>query len=207
MIKEYIIGIDEVGKGSLFYDMVLGFTISSKPKDVIDKELRDIEVTDSKKITSKKRESLYSKIIELLDDYFFIHVSKDEIDSKGIYNAEIEGIKRGIYKLREKYISDEESIKMIYMDGSNQFGLSIYGYKYKCIIKGDLKEPIIGAASILAKTYRDGLIIDLVNKEEELNKYDLKSNKGYGTAKHRLALQSYGAHELHRNSYIRRIIN
>jgi len=206
-MKRYIVGIDEVGKGSLFYDMVLCFALSSKEKSLIDKEMIDIGVTDSKKISSKKREKLYPEIIELLDDYFFVHVTKDEIDSKGIYQAQFNGIYRGMIKLKEDFTSELSNIEKIYLDGINSFSLSLNTFNYECIIKGDLKEPIIGAASILAKTYRDNLIIDMVNKDEDLNKYDLKCNKGYGTYKHRMALQSYGPHQQHRRSYIRKILN
>lgn len=206
MTKRYIVGIDEVGKGSLFYDMVLCFTLSSKPKGLLDTEMRSIGVTDSKKITSKKRTKLNDKIIKLLDDYFLIHVTKDDIDSKGVHKAESEGILKGLINLEEKYIDEDTVIDTIYMDGSNCFSLNTYKFNYECIVKGDLKEPIIGAASILAKNYRDNLIIEMVDKDERLNIYDLKSNKGYGTTKHRLALQSQGPHELHRRSYIKKII-
>ncbi|MEI2423351.1 hypothetical protein V6O07_23990, partial [Arthrospira platensis SPKY2] len=94
----------------------------------------------------------------------------------------------------------------IYIDGIKDFGLkSLLGKKkVKCIIKGDQTEPLISSASILAKNYRDNIIINM--NDIEIDKYDIKSNKGYGTKKHIEAIKKYGLHPLHRRSFTKRII-
>ena len=72
---------------------------------------------------------------------------------------------------------------------------------HKCIVKGDDKYKSIAAASILAKTYRDNYIKELVKNNSELEKYELQKNKGYGTKKHLEALNEYGVTEWHRKTF------
>ena len=72
---------------------------------------------------------------------------------------------------------------------------------HECIIKGDNLYKSIASASILAKTYRDNYILQLVKENPELEKYDLHNNKGYGTKKHREAIQKYGITKWHRKSF------
>ena len=72
---------------------------------------------------------------------------------------------------------------------------------HKCIIKGDNVYKSIAAASILAKTYRDRYIIDLVKEHPELVKYDIHNNKGYGTKKHMDAIKKYGITKWHRKTF------
>ena len=70
-----------------------------------------------------------------------------------------------------------------------------------CVIKGDNIFKSIAAASILAKTYRDNYIVDLVKENPELEKYDIQNNKGYGTKKHMEAIKKYGITKWHRKTF------
>lgn len=204
-MNKYLIGIDEVGRGCLFYDLVICIAVSNKAEEVINEELTNIGVTDSKKISPKKRAIISENIKPLLTEYIFIHVTPYEIDKSNIEKAQSKLLISSLKVLLEKYKPEE--IEHIYLDGNRSMGLDQLGCSYSCIIKGDSKIPLIGAASILAKEYRDKQIEILVeNNTQELSKYDLLSNKGYPTPKHKLAIQSYGAHPLHRKSFLKKII-
>ena len=72
---------------------------------------------------------------------------------------------------------------------------------YECITKADSLYLNVAAASIIAKDFHDNEIIELVNNNTDLNKYDLKNNMGYATLKHREAIKIHGVHELHRKSF------
>lgn len=203
-MNKYIIGIDEVGRGSLFYDMVICCTVTSKSKEKIDELLKTIKVTDSKRITKKRREEIEVEILKIIDNHFFFNCTAEEIDRLNINKAQEECLKRLIKIIDNHY--KIENIDKIYLDGINDFGLkNIIGKNNcKCIVKGDLTEPIISSASILAKNYRDRTIINM--KDSTIDKYDIRSNKGYGTKKHIEAIKKYGLHPLHRKSFTKKIL-
>ena len=73
--------------------------------------------------------------------------------------------------------------------------------EYECIPKADNLYLNVAAASIIAKDFNDNEILELIEKEPDLNKYDLKNNMGYATLKHRNAIQEFGIHKLHRKSF------
>ena len=72
---------------------------------------------------------------------------------------------------------------------------------YECVPKADETYLNVAAASIIAKDYHDQYILDLIENEPDLNKYDLKNNMGYATLKHRQAIEQHGIHELHRKTF------
>ena len=90
---------------------------------------------------------------------------------------------------------DGNSFKQYYSSKKDDF---IY---HKCVVKGDNKFKSIAAASILAKTYRDNYIKDLVMSNPFLEQYDIKNNKGYGTKKHLDAIEKYGITKWHRKTF------
>jgi len=106
--------------------------------------------------------------------------------------------------LNEAYKKKE--FKNILVDGNYFKGYTPIGYDtelldFECIPKGDNKYINIAAASILAKDYHDNEILELLEKNNDLHKYDLKNNMGYATKKHRDAIKLYGFSDYHRKSF------
>ena len=178
MRKGIIAGTDEVGRGCLAGPVVAAAVILKKKIENLD---------DSKKLTSKKRNTL-SKIVLESSYYGFGVVTNDEIDQINILNASLLAMKRAILNLPIKPT-------LVLVDGIYKPDLDI---PMKTIIGGDSLEDAISAASIIAKVYRDNLMI-------EYNKiypdYSFEKNKGYGTKEHSFAIQKKGICKIHRKSY------
>jgi ribonuclease HII len=175
-------GVDEVGRGCLAGPVVAAAVIL--PKDFTHAELKD-----SKQLSAIKRISLEIEIKENALAWAIAEASATEIDKLNILNASILAMHRAIESLT---IEPE----LLLIDG-NRF--KPYNFiPYHCIVKGDDKFLSIAAASVLAKNYRDQLMIDLA---DEFPAYDWKNNVGYPTRKHRLAIQKNGLTEWHRLSF------
>ena len=173
-----IAGTDEVGRGCLAGPVVAAAVILKE----------DIPgLTDSKKISPKKREFLADLILE---KSFFAYgvVSNNKIDKINILNASLLAMKRAILNLPVKP-------SMVLVDGTFKPDLDI---PMRAIIGGDSSENAISAASIIAKVYRDNLMIKY---DSIFPVYDLKGNKGYGTKKHLEALKNFGHCEIHRTTF------
>jgi len=182
-----IAGIDEVGRGPLAGPVVTSCVIM--PYDEM------IEgVFDSKKLTAKKREELYEKIISKAISYSITLEDEKIIDSLNILQATKKSMENSFNNLKVKP-------DLLLVDAVK--GLNI-NCNIKSIIKGDATSYSIACASILAKVYRDRLM-------EEYSKlypnYDFENNKGYGTKKHIEALKKYGATPIHRKSFISNFVN
>ncbi|MBW5381272.1 ribonuclease HII, partial [Brachyspira hampsonii] len=178
---KYICGIDEVGRGCLFGPVTVAAVIM--PLEFYnDTELKieNIvkEVDDSKKISAKKREELYDKIIDKALSFSIYSVDSKTIDEINIYNA----VKLAMIKAVEK-LSIKPDILLI---DAMKLDTDI---KQCSIIKGDSKSYSIGCASILAKVYRDRMMNDL---PDFYQKYKVSKNKGYGTKEHMKAIEMYG---------------
>ena len=189
------VGIDEAGRGCLFGPVCIAAVIWPKedPED-------SIIIKDSKKCTEKYRNKCYDYIIKNAIQYSIQLVDNNEIDKKNILKCTLDGMHECLDNIDEK-----DNFDMILIDGNN---FPIYYSKskdeyidHKCIIKGDDKYKSIAAASILAKTYRDNYIIDLVKQNPELEKYDIQNNKGYGTKKHMEAIKEHGITKWHRKTF------
>ena len=173
-----IAGTDEVGRGCLAGPVVAAAVILKE----------DIPgLTDSKKITPKRREFLADLILE---KSFFAYgvVSNNKIDKINILNASLLAMKRAILNLPVRP-------SLVLVDGTFKPDLDI---PMRAIIGGDSSENAISAASIIAKVYRDNLMIKY---DSIFPVYDLKGNKGYGTKKHLEALKNYGHCEIHRTTF------
>ena len=186
-------GVDECARGVLF-GRIYGAAVIY-PKDGINNELEKL-ITDSKKLSSKKREFLYDFIVNNVEDYAISWVDANTIDEKGIQYANYKVFHDSLDKLNIRP-------NHILVDG-NRF----QEYKYNdaivphtCIIKGDSKYLSIACASILAKVSHDRYIKNLISEQIDLLKYDLENNMGYGTKKHIQAISEYGYSEYHRKSY------
>ena len=173
-----IAGTDEVGRGCLAGPVVAAAVILKE----------DIPgLTDSKKITPKRREFLADLILE---KSFFAYgvVSNNKIDKINILNASLLAMKRAILNLPVRP-------SLVLVDGTFKPDLDI---PMRAIIGGDSSENAISAASIIAKVYRDNLMIKY---DSIFPVYDLKGNKGYGTKKHLEALKNFGHCEIHRKTF------
>lgn len=182
----FIGGIDEVGRGCLFGEVVACMTVL--PRGLI------IEgINDSKKLSEKKRMYLNEIILEKAISVTYGVIMPDLIDDINIKNATIRAMEQAIYNSRCE-------VDFLLIDAEKLENVDIPKLS---LIKGDEKSISIGAASICAKVFRD----DLMKKyHEEYPEYDLINNKGYGTKKHIEALKKYGATKLHRKTFLKNIL-
>ncbi len=175
-------GCDEVGRGCLSGPVVAAAVI-------LDDNFKQNLVNDSKKLTIKTRFDLDSYIKDNVKEYAIAELPPSFIDENNIHNASIHAMHLALDQL---IIRPE----LILVDG-NKF--HPYNYiPHQCIIKGDSKMLSIAAASILAKNYRDKLMIEL---HEEFPNYGWNKNMGYATKQHREALNKFGATPYHRKSF------
>lgn len=179
----YIAGVDEAGRGACAGPLVVAAVIL---RDLWDPKLDD--VADSKKLTSEKRELLFTKIVDSALAYSIIEISPEEIDQKGLHSSNIEGMRRaaGSLSIRPEYILT---------DGYAIPGLEIENL---AIWKGDQVALSISAASILAKVYRDQVMNELDLKYPG---YGFEFHKGYATRTHEAAMEKLGISPIHRKSY------
>ncbi len=188
------IGIDEAGRGCLFGPVCVA-AVSLKNFD--DELVNDIK--DSKKLSEKKRNILYDFIINN-SVYSIQIISHEKVDEINILQATLEGM-----NLCCDEIDKNLDIDIILVDG-NHFPVYFSSkqdkfIKHECVINGDNTYINIAAASILAKVTRDRYIVDLCEKDENLKRYDLHKNKGYGTRKHMESIKEFGIVEGHRKSF------
>ena len=184
------IGIDEVGRGSVFGPVFSAVVVLTEKNGLT---LKRLGVNDSKKLTPQKRAKIFSKIIELVSDYSLGQSSVREIDEFGIRYATELSMIRAVKKLR--HIPSE-----LLIDGP--LSLRLWEGDQKNIISGDSKYTSIASASIIAKVTRDSLMERL---ERKYPGYFIFKNKGYGTKQHFSSLQKYGPTTLHRKSFLNRL--
>ena len=187
--KESEIGIDEVGRGAVFGPVFSAVVVLTEENKFI---LKQSGVTDSKKLTPKKRKLLLPKILLLSSDYGIGQSSAREIDKFGIRVATELSMIRAIKKLKEM-----PSELMI--DGP--LLLRPWNGIQKNIVSGDSKFISIASASILAKVSRDNLMEKL---EKEYSGYLICKNKGYGTREHLSLIKKNGITNLHRKSFLKK---
>lgn len=182
-----ICGMDEVGRGPLAGPVVVCALVMPLEED----KLID-GIDDSKKLSEKRREALYDKILEVAKAVSVVRVDPEEIDEINILNATKKAMRKAVDDIKDK--ADIAFVDAVKLD------LPI---PEVAIIKGDAKSYNIAAASIVAKVYRDRLMYEYA---KEYPQYDFASNKGYGTAKHIAALREYGATPIHRRSFIKKFV-
>ncbi|WP_299487472.1 ribonuclease HII [Acaryochloris sp. IP29b_bin.137] len=184
--SDQIAGVDEVGRGALFGPVVAAAVILS---ELATQQLMDQGMTDSKKLSPKQRLLLSDQIRGLATSFKVGMASVYEIDRLNILQASLLAMRRSVLGL-------PLSPLLCFVDGNQRIpDLSMH---QQTVIKGDQSEPAIAAASILAKVWRDQLIVRLARRYPG---YDLAANKGYGSAKHRQALQVLGPTRQHRLSF------
>tara|TARA_B100000900_G_scaffold23796_2_gene18545 strand:+ start:5744 stop:6316 length:573 start_codon:yes stop_codon:yes gene_type:complete len=175
-------GTDEAGRGCLAGPVTAAAVI-------LPKDFKNSELTDSKKLSERKRNRLKKIIIEEAIDYSIVHIDVKTIDKINILNASILAMNKAILNLKTKP-------EFILVDG-NRFNTKLK-IPFKCIIKGDSKYMNIAAASILAKTSRDELM--KIMSIQNIN-YKWDKNNGYPTKEHRKAILKFGVTKHHRKSF------
>lgn len=176
-----IAGVDEVGRGPLAGPVVAAAVIL--PKDGIGQKL-----FDSKKISSKKRENLYERILSEALGVGIGIIGQEEIDLLNIFQATLKAMALAVENLP---ISPD----FILIDGPHGLKLPI---PQKPIKKGDQLSNSIAAASIVGKVTRDRMMLEWHQKYPQ---YNFAKHKGYGTKEHRQAIEKFGVSELHRKTF------
>lgn len=181
---ETICGVDEAGRGPLAGPVCAAAVILP----------RDLEIpglTDSKKLSDKKRRELFPVIKEQAIAYGVAFASHEEIDKINILQATYLAMERALEQL-----SVRPDIALIDGNRAKDFGLPV-----RTVVKGDSLSANIAAASILAKVTRDDLMLELA---EQYPQYGFEVHKGYGTRAHYEALRRFGASPVHRATFLRK---
>ena len=184
---QLVAGVDEVGRGPLAGDVVAAAVIltDSPPEGV----------TDSKMLTPERREALAERIRDEAVSWALGRATVAEIDELNILQASLLAMRRAVEALPIQP-------SLVLVDGNR---LPRWPYEARAIVKGDLTEPSIGAASILAKVQRDAEMLAL---HEHYPAYGFDRHKGYPTKAHLAALESAGISPVHRRSFgpVRRLL-
>jgi ribonuclease HII len=176
-----IAGVDEAGRGPLAGPVIAAAVIFHPGKTIAG-------VTDSKKLTAKKRETLYVKIIAECLCYGVGRADAEEIDRLNILQASLLAMQRAVSQLLLK--PDK-----VLVDGNL---CPVLSCETEAIVQGDYTVPVISAASIIAKVLRDKEM-DLY--EQQFPGYGFAEHKGYGTAEHLAAIHRLGITPIHRKSF------
>lgn len=180
---KFIAGVDEAGRGPCAGPLIVAAVVLSDP---LSSELS--EVKDSKELTELKREELFDVVINNSTSYSIIEISAEEIDKYGLHKCNIEGMRRavnGLSPVPEYVLTDGYAIPGLTMPN-----LSVW--------KGDQVAISISAASILAKVYRDRIMLQL---DKLYPNYGFAAHKGYITALHTESIKKHGVLPIHRKSF------
>ncbi|MBL7286190.1 ribonuclease HII [Corynebacterium godavarianum] len=178
-----VAGVDEAGRGACFGPITIAACVlPTRP-------VRELEgLTDSKRLTARRRELLFDPIRECSLAYGIVHIPAAEIDHRGIQAANLDGARRAVAQL-------EIQPGYVLMDGFRVPGMPAAQLP---VVGGDAAARCIAAASILAKVSRDRLITQMA---QQYPGYGLEGHKGYGTKAHMDAVRRHGATPEHRYSY------
>ncbi len=190
MMEEFLIGVDEAGRGPLAGPVAVGVVAVPLGFDVL-KEFPGVK--DSKLLSGKKREVIFEAVqkrIRAGDLRASVRLSTNlYIDNFGITRAVRKALWSGVRRLGQP----EHSV--VLLDGLLRAPKE---YTQRTIIKGDLRVPVIALASILAKVTRDRMMESL---SEQYPEYGFEQHKGYGTQSHCRAIKRYGLTDIHRATY------
>lgn len=179
---EYIAGVDEVGRGPLVGPVVAACV-------VLPEEFNLDGLTDSKKLSEKKRDFYFEEVKRQALGYGIGIIDEKKIDEVNIYEATKLAMKEAIEECKKTCKIEHVLIDAMPLE---------LDVPTTSIIKGDLKSITISAASVIAKVTRDRMLDEL---HEKFPMYDFKKNKGYPTKKHLEAIEEYGIIDEHRRSY------
>lgn len=183
---DIVCGVDEAGRGPLAGPVYAAAVVLKKGQTIEG-------VNDSKKLSEKKREELFDKIVSECSAFSVGRASEREIDEINILQATFLAMKRAV---------DGLSIKpdIALVDGNQIPPLDC---AVKTVIKGDAKSESIAAASIIAKVSRDRYMKEMAAKYPE---YQFEKHKGYGTKLHYEMIEKYGICEIHRKSFLKKVL-
>ena len=184
--ESYFVGTDEAGRGPLAGPLVVAGVL-------FEKDIIIPEIFDSKKLSEKKRDLLAPKIKELALAYHIEVISLSQIQELNIYQASKWGMIKCFLEIQKKI-----DVQILLTDAMKISFVELPKVDVIPLIKGDQKSFHIAAASILAKTERDKIMLEL---HQEFPKYHWDKNKGYPTKLHRLALQEFGISPYHREGF------
>jgi ribonuclease HII len=198
------IGIDEAGRGPMFGRVYIGAVVLPKDSNQFDFS----KMKDSKKFHSDKK---IKEVAEYIKSHAIAwsvtYAEHNEIDAKNIRRATIDCMHNAVNDVMEKMNKTPDNLYLL-VDGNDFIpmmklcGDSYIQIPHKCIESGDNTYASIAAASILAKVTRDEYIIQMCKENPDLNtRYDLESNKGYGTKKHMDGIRTHGISQWHRKSF------
>ena len=180
-------GVDEVGRGCVAGPVVACALILSEGCVVEG-------VRDSKKLTYKQRVELEKKIVDVAESYAFGVVDAGEIDESNILVANLRAMSNAISGLNV-------SPQVVVVDGIHSPECK---FPVVCLKGGDSLSHVVAAASILAKQYRDRMMVEFC---EQFPQYGFSAHKGYGTKKHFEAICRHGLCVLHRRTFLRKYEN
>lgn len=189
--NKLICGVDEAGRGPLAGPVAVGAVVMKK-----DSMLE--WVNDSKKVTEKRREILYDRIIEDSLAWSVQLIFEKDIDELNILNATKKGVTLAIKDIIEQLKTKPD---IIILDALRE--IDTFNIPYQSIIKGDATCYSISCASILAKVTRDRLMKEY---DEKYPQYGFAKHKGYGTKMHIDAIKQYGPTEIHRKTFIENFV-
>lgn len=199
--KRIVIGTDEAGRGCGAGGVFASAVCFNNRSQELMEELT--ELNDSKKLSAKKRESLFDIIKEKTVNST-ICIEVDEIERINILNASLKAMRMActdvinqLYPIKEDRETLAKNEIMILVDGNKR--IFNFDYSQKYVIKGDATSASIAAASILAKVSRDRYMLKL---DEEFPQYKWKDNAGYLTKEHMTLIDKYGLCKYHRPSYL-----
>lgn len=190
----YIAGVDEVGRGPLAGPVVTACVVLPEDFDVLG-------VDDSKKLSEKKREELYDKILSKALAYGIGMCDNHVIDEINILEATKKAMTEAVLNANDMLKEKQGcGIEHLLIDALilNTLEISQMG-----LVKGDAKSLSIAAASIVAKVTRDRMMIEYA---KEYPYYAFESNKGYGTKAHYQGIAEHGITEIHRKSFLKNIL-
>jgi ribonuclease HII len=196
------IGIDEAGRGPMFGRVYAGIVVLPK-----DNSFNHSQMKDSKKFHSKKKiEEVADYIKKNAIAWAVEYEDEQTIDKINILQATQSAMHKGIKNVLSQLsnLLDINYDKILILVDGNYFNpfTEVETIKYKMIEGGDNKYTSIAAASILAKTERDKYIEELCKENPELvERYDINSNKGYGSKKHMDGIKQYGITKWHRKTF------
>jgi ribonuclease HII len=209
---KYIIGVDEAGRGSLAGPVVVGVCSApfQKGEKVANAQSRiciqaeehcvKAQLRDSKKLTKRAREEWFAFIKDRAEEkdlkFAYSSVSPRYIDKAGISNAVTIAVNNALKKLHI-----EPQYALILLDGS-LYAPREY-VQQRTIIRGDETEPLISLASVVAKVARDRIMVRL---SKNYSLYQFERHKGYGTPAHIRAIQEHGHTDMHRKTFLTKIL-
>lgn len=206
---EFVIGIDEVGRGALAGPVAVGVSILSAGKHSGRSDWPS-QLADSKLISQKVREAIFQPTSDWVLAWSIGMATAQEIDEFGIIAALSTSALRAIQGLPQAIrapIAQRPESAFAILDGSHNWLDGALGkVASKTQTKADRDCVSVAAASVLAKVERDKLMVELADEFEELSAYGFAGNKGYSSAAHILALQTLGATQHHRKTWLTKIL-